>query len=98
MHNWSILTDWYPKRPSVKKHEIRSDPISADPICPFPTHGIVYYMILYHIISYHSIAYCIIEVLIDVRPRAALGEQLQLGERVVQTSARTSMLYLSSLL
>ena len=27
----------YPKSPSVKKHELRSDPISADPICPFPS-------------------------------------------------------------
>ena len=26
----------YPKSPSVKKHEIRSDTTSADPICPFP--------------------------------------------------------------
>ena len=28
----SILPDWYPKRPSVKKHEVCSDPISADPM------------------------------------------------------------------
>ena len=31
------MKDWYPKSPSVKKHEICSDPISAEPICPFPS-------------------------------------------------------------
>ena len=27
----------YPKSPSVKKYEMRSDPISADPTCSFPS-------------------------------------------------------------
>ena len=31
----------YPKSPSVKKHENRSDPISADPSCPLSEPGVV---------------------------------------------------------
>ena len=32
-----VASQEYPKSPSVKTHEIRSDPMSANPVCPSPS-------------------------------------------------------------